>query len=148
MSLPYIRVFKDHDLHLIGTSFIIFYAFFLPSSLHEEISDFYEYMSPRPEEEKMRMEVVNRIESVIKELWPSADVSAWMEGRYWLSPPLALEELNLPFQFAPVLTRKLEFNYIFLRILGLWVWSDCNAGRILSLHAANPSFPGTARCDS
>ncbi|CAO2610702.1 Terminal nucleotidyltransferase 4B [Lemmus lemmus] len=42
--------------------------------LHEEISDFYEYMSPRPEEEKMRMEVVSRIESVIKELWPSADV--------------------------------------------------------------------------
>nr|KAF6408201.1 terminal nucleotidyltransferase 4B [Molossus molossus] len=31
-------------------------------------------MSPRPEEEKMRMEVVNRIEGVIKELWPSADV--------------------------------------------------------------------------
>ncbi|XP_076964400.1 terminal nucleotidyltransferase 4B-like [Callospermophilus lateralis] len=40
--------------------------------LHEEISDFYEYMSPRPEEEKMRMEVVSRIQSVIKELWPSA----------------------------------------------------------------------------
>lgn len=49
------------------------FAFFF--SLHEEISDFYEYMSPRPEEEKMRMEVVSRIESVIKELWPSADVS-------------------------------------------------------------------------
>uniref|UniRef100_G3S4V3 Terminal nucleotidyltransferase 4B n=1 Tax=Gorilla gorilla gorilla TaxID=9595 RepID=G3S4V3_GORGO len=46
--------------------------------LHEEISDFYEYMSPRPEEEKMRMEVVNRIESVIKELWPSADVSPFL----------------------------------------------------------------------
>ncbi|XP_038609266.1 terminal nucleotidyltransferase 4B [Tachyglossus aculeatus] len=42
--------------------------------LHEEINDFYEYMSPRPEEEKMRMEVVNRIENVIKELWPTADV--------------------------------------------------------------------------
>ncbi|KAG8563338.1 hypothetical protein GDO81_016027 [Engystomops pustulosus] len=41
--------------------------------LHEEILDFYKYMSPRPEEEKMRMEVVNRIENVIKELWPSAD---------------------------------------------------------------------------
>ncbi|KAL0620477.1 Terminal nucleotidyltransferase 4B [Plecturocebus cupreus] len=51
---------------------INFSGFFF--SLHEEISDFYEYMSPRPEEEKMRMEVVNRIESVIKELWPSADV--------------------------------------------------------------------------
>lgn len=51
------------------TSLLLFF------SLHEEISDFYEYMSPRPEEEKMRMEVVNRIEGVIKELWPSADVS-------------------------------------------------------------------------
>lgn len=49
-------------------------------SLHEEISDFYEYMSPRPEEEKMRMEVVSRIESVIKELWPSADVSTCPAG--------------------------------------------------------------------
>ncbi|KAH0619627.1 hypothetical protein JD844_000419, partial [Phrynosoma platyrhinos] len=43
-------------------------------SLHEEINDFYKYMSPRPEEERMRMEVVNRIENVIKELWPNADV--------------------------------------------------------------------------
>uniref|UniRef100_A0A663DWF9 Terminal nucleotidyltransferase 4B n=1 Tax=Aquila chrysaetos chrysaetos TaxID=223781 RepID=A0A663DWF9_AQUCH len=43
--------------------------------LHEEIIDFYKYMSPRPEEERMRMEVVNRIENVIKELWPNADVS-------------------------------------------------------------------------
>ncbi|XP_060643846.2 terminal nucleotidyltransferase 4B [Anolis sagrei] len=42
--------------------------------LHEEINDFYKYMSPRPEEERMRMEVVNRIENVIKELWPNADV--------------------------------------------------------------------------
>ncbi|XP_072403425.1 terminal nucleotidyltransferase 4B [Chiloscyllium punctatum] len=42
--------------------------------LHEEIIDFYNYISPRHEEEKMRMEVVERIESVIKELWPNADV--------------------------------------------------------------------------
>ncbi|NXF29188.1 PAPD5 polymerase, partial [Nyctibius bracteatus] len=42
--------------------------------LHEEIIDFYKYISPRPEEERMRMEVVNRIENVIKELWPNADV--------------------------------------------------------------------------
>ncbi|OXB83971.1 UNVERIFIED_CONTAM: hypothetical protein H355_015482, partial [Colinus virginianus] len=42
--------------------------------LHEEIIDFYKYMSPRHEEERMRMEVVNRIENVIKELWPNADV--------------------------------------------------------------------------
>uniref|UniRef100_A0A3Q0R1B1 Terminal nucleotidyltransferase 4A n=1 Tax=Amphilophus citrinellus TaxID=61819 RepID=A0A3Q0R1B1_AMPCI len=40
--------------------------------LHEEIEDFYKYISPRPEEEKMRQEVVERITGVILELWPSA----------------------------------------------------------------------------
>lgn len=45
--------------------------------LHEEIKDFYEYMSPRPEEEKMRMEVVDRIKKVIMDLWPSAKVQVF-----------------------------------------------------------------------
>uniref|UniRef100_A0AAR2LW02 Terminal nucleotidyltransferase 4A n=1 Tax=Pygocentrus nattereri TaxID=42514 RepID=A0AAR2LW02_PYGNA len=44
------------------------------NGLHEEIIDFYNFMSPRPEEATMRQEVVDRIESVIKEQWPSADV--------------------------------------------------------------------------
>lgn len=48
--------------------------FVLPS-LHEEIVDFYHFMSPRPEEEAMRRDVVNRIEAVIKNLWPTAKVS-------------------------------------------------------------------------
>ncbi|XP_028327423.1 terminal nucleotidyltransferase 4A-like [Gouania willdenowi] len=42
--------------------------------LHEEIVDFFNFMSPRPEEEAMRRGVVNRIESVIKNLWPTATV--------------------------------------------------------------------------
>lgn len=42
--------------------------------LHEEIMDFYNFMSPRSEEESMRKEVVNRIERIIKELWPTSDV--------------------------------------------------------------------------
>lgn len=42
--------------------------------LHEEIKDFYDYISPRPEEEKMRLEVVDRIKGVIHDLWPSAEV--------------------------------------------------------------------------
>ncbi|XP_071771013.1 terminal nucleotidyltransferase 4A [Centroberyx gerrardi] len=42
--------------------------------LHEEVMDFYNFMSPRPEEAAMRKEVVNRIEMVIKELWPTANV--------------------------------------------------------------------------
>ncbi|XP_056134270.1 terminal nucleotidyltransferase 4B [Lampris incognitus] len=45
--------------------------------LHEEINDFYEYISPRPEEEKMRLEVVDRIKGVIHDLWPSAEVQVF-----------------------------------------------------------------------
>uniref|UniRef100_A0A6Q2Z3V7 Terminal nucleotidyltransferase 4A n=1 Tax=Esox lucius TaxID=8010 RepID=A0A6Q2Z3V7_ESOLU len=45
--------------------------------LHEEIQDFYAYMSPRPEEERMRREVVERIERVIKDLWPTVDVQVF-----------------------------------------------------------------------
>uniref|UniRef100_A0A8C7VGK1 Terminal nucleotidyltransferase 4A n=1 Tax=Oncorhynchus mykiss TaxID=8022 RepID=A0A8C7VGK1_ONCMY len=41
------------------------------------VPDFYAYMSPRPEEEKMRREVVERIERVIKDLWPTADVQVF-----------------------------------------------------------------------
>lgn len=43
-------------------------------SLHEEIMDFFNFISPRPEEEAMRRDVVNRIERVIKDLWPTARV--------------------------------------------------------------------------
>lgn len=42
--------------------------------LHEEIIDFYNFMSPCPEEAAMRREVVKRIETVVKDLWPAADV--------------------------------------------------------------------------
>uniref|UniRef100_A0A672QSW7 Terminal nucleotidyltransferase 4A n=1 Tax=Sinocyclocheilus grahami TaxID=75366 RepID=A0A672QSW7_SINGR len=38
-----------------------------------EIKDFYEYISPRPEEDHMRLEVVARIQRVIKDLWPNAE---------------------------------------------------------------------------
>ncbi|XP_054638941.1 terminal nucleotidyltransferase 4A-like isoform X2 [Dunckerocampus dactyliophorus] len=44
------------------------------NGLHEEIVDFFNFMSPRPEEEAMRRDVVKRIGSVIKELWPTARV--------------------------------------------------------------------------
>ncbi|CAL8337586.1 unnamed protein product [Gadus morhua 'NCC'] len=44
------------------------------NGLHEEIVDFFNFMSPRPEEEAMRRNVVNRIEGVIKDLWPTSRV--------------------------------------------------------------------------
>ncbi|XP_050988364.1 terminal nucleotidyltransferase 4A-like isoform X2 [Labeo rohita] len=44
------------------------------NGLHEEMVDFYHFMSPRPEEEQMRRDVVHRIETIIKDLWPMAKV--------------------------------------------------------------------------
>ena len=49
-------------------------------SLHEEIMDFFNFMSPKPEEQAMRRDVVNKIESVIKDLWPTARVSGTRRG--------------------------------------------------------------------
>ncbi len=48
---------------------------FLFCRLHEEIKDFFQYMSPRPEEQHMRDDVVRRIRDVIRSLWPAAKVS-------------------------------------------------------------------------
>lgn len=42
--------------------------------LHEEIQDFYDYMSPTKEEHYMRVRVVDRIKKVIKSIWPQAKV--------------------------------------------------------------------------
>lgn len=61
-------------------SLIIIHISLVPCSLHEEIVDFFNFMSPRPEEEAMRRDVVNRIEGVIKDLWPTARVSGARPG--------------------------------------------------------------------
>lgn len=85
--------------------------------LHREVIDFYNFMSPRPEEAAMRKEVVSRIEGIIKELWPSADVQifgSFSTGLYlptsdidlvvfgkWERPPLPdLEQALLKHQVA------------------------------------------------
>ncbi|KAG2465182.1 PAPD7 polymerase, partial [Polypterus senegalus] len=81
------------------------------NGLHEEIIEFYKFMSPRPEEAAMRKEVVKRIETVIKDLWPTADVQifgSFSTGLYlptsdidlvvfgkWERPPLQLLEQAL-----------------------------------------------------
>ncbi|XP_069112834.1 terminal nucleotidyltransferase 4B-like isoform X2 [Argopecten irradians] len=72
--------------------------------LHEEIKDFFMYMSPTREEANMRSEVVQRIRSVVKDLWkdasveifgsfktglylPTSDIDLVVFGK-WKSPPL------------------------------------------------------------
>lgn len=46
-----------------------------PPGLHEEINDFYEYIKPRPSEVRMRMDVISRIERVIRSHWPLTHVN-------------------------------------------------------------------------
>nr|XP_008107308.2 PREDICTED: non-canonical poly(A) RNA polymerase PAPD7 isoform X3 [Anolis carolinensis] len=101
------EIFCEHLSILSGSIDL----FILSPRLHEEIMDFYDFMSPRPEEAVMRKEVVKRIETVIKDLWPTADVQifgSFSTGLYlptsdidlvvfgkWESPPLQLLEQAL-----------------------------------------------------
>lgn len=78
------------------------FSFPLSYSLHEEIVDFYAFMSPRPEEEAMRRDVVNRIESVIKNLWPAANVG---------------NITGIQNQTEPLNDTMLAFNYVYARRL-------------------------------
>lgn len=55
--------------------------------LHDEIIDFYTYMSPRPEEKCMREGVVERIRRVVKQLWPDAQVEIFGSFRTGLYLP-------------------------------------------------------------
>lgn len=55
--------------------------------LHEEIQDFYDYMSPTSEEANMRTDVVARITNVIKGLWPKAEVQIFGSFRTGLYLP-------------------------------------------------------------
>ncbi|XP_046386425.1 terminal nucleotidyltransferase 4A-like isoform X2 [Ischnura elegans] len=55
--------------------------------LHEEIEDFFQYMSPTPEEHQLRLEVVRRIEKVTLHLWPEARVEIFGSFRTGLYLP-------------------------------------------------------------
>ncbi|XP_022341415.2 terminal nucleotidyltransferase 4B-like isoform X2 [Crassostrea virginica] len=70
---PWIPKEKKYSLGILG--------------LHEEIKDFYEYMSPKPEEANMRNEVVQRIKDAVKDLWPEAKVEVFGSFRTGLYLP-------------------------------------------------------------
>lgn len=56
-------------------------------SLHEEIEDFYNYMSPTEEEHALRVNVVRRIERVVRSLWQDATVEIFGSFRTGLYLP-------------------------------------------------------------
>jgi len=45
--------------------------------LHQEIEDFYQYMTPTDEEHQMRLGVVKKIKNIIHQLWPKAVVEVF-----------------------------------------------------------------------
>ena len=45
-----------------------------PVGLHEEIEDFYRYMTPRSSEYRMRYEVAHRVTQILQKKWPQAEV--------------------------------------------------------------------------
>lgn len=55
--------------------------------LHQEMEDFYYWMSPTKEEHNMRKRVVERIEQVIVDLWPQARVEIFGSFRTGLYLP-------------------------------------------------------------
>ncbi|PNI38526.1 PAPD7 isoform 4 [Pan troglodytes] len=62
--------------------------------LHEEIIDFYNFMSPCPEEAAMRREVVKRIETVVKDLWPTADLLEQALRKHNVAEPCSIKVLD------------------------------------------------------
>ena len=79
--------------------------------LHEEVLDFYNFMLPRPSEEAMRNDVVERVTRIIQSKWPDtsvvvvgsfnyglclpvSDVDLVVFGK-WASPPLFLVEQEI-----------------------------------------------------
>jgi non-canonical poly(A) RNA polymerase PAPD5/7 len=55
--------------------------------LHEEVKDFYAYMSPTKEEQRMRETVVEQIKKVILALYPKAAVEVFGSFRTGLYLP-------------------------------------------------------------
>ncbi|XP_046470929.1 non-canonical poly(A) RNA polymerase protein Trf4-1 isoform X2 [Neodiprion pinetum] len=55
--------------------------------LHQEIEDFFTYMRPSMEEQKLRLRVVKRIEDVIHDLWPNSKVEVFGSFRTGLYLP-------------------------------------------------------------
>lgn len=54
-------------------SFVVIFCY----RLHEEMEDFFNYMSPTEEEHSVRLSVVHKIKSVIHSLWPESTVEVF-----------------------------------------------------------------------
>ena len=106
----------------ISTQLVLKYCSF-SFRLHEEIEDFFQYMSPTAEEHQIRLEVVRRIEEVILKIWPHAHVQIFGSFHTGLYLPTRFaENLSLATgttltSFCPVLHPCSDIDLV---VLGKW----------------------------
>jgi non-canonical poly(A) RNA polymerase PAPD5/7 len=65
---------KNHRLNRIRHKRVPWLKPGVQLSFHEEILSFASWVSPTPEEHKMRRDVIQRVKNVVLELWPNAKV--------------------------------------------------------------------------
>lgn len=76
--------------------------------LHQEIEDFYQYMTPTPEEHHMRLQVVKNITHIINSLWPRAKVEVFGSFRTGLYLPTSDIDLVVIGDWEKLPLRTLE----------------------------------------
>ncbi|CAG9860616.1 unnamed protein product [Phyllotreta striolata] len=80
--------------------------------LHQEIEHFYHYMSPTEAEDKIREEVVARIEKIIISKWPEAKVEIFGSYRTGLYLPTSDIDLVVIGKWANLPLRTLEQEFL------------------------------------
>ncbi|OXA60136.1 Non-canonical poly(A) RNA polymerase PAPD5 [Folsomia candida] len=83
-----------------------------PVGLHEEMEDFFNYMSPTEEEHSVRLSVVHRIKSVIHSLWPESTVEVFGSFRTGLYLPTSDIDLVVIGKWEELPLRSLEGELI------------------------------------
>uniref|UniRef100_A0A2M4ABS2 polynucleotide adenylyltransferase n=2 Tax=Anopheles triannulatus TaxID=58253 RepID=A0A2M4ABS2_9DIPT len=80
--------------------------------LHQEIEQFYNHMIPTPTEHALRVMVVNRIEQIVLNLWPSARVEMFGSFRTGLYLPTSDIDLVVIGHWEKLPLRTLEMELI------------------------------------
>ncbi|CAB3988237.1 non-canonical poly(A) RNA polymerase PAPD5-like [Paramuricea clavata] len=96
-----------------------------PTGLNEEIHDFLNYIKPRPEEDAIRNDVVERVRAVIKQLWPQAKVELYGSCQTGLYLPTSDIDLVVHGKWERLPLRTLENELIEQEI------ADANSIRVL-----------------
>lgn len=70
--------------------------------LHQEIEEFYEYMTATREEHELRLKVINNVKSIIHSLWPQAQVEVFGSFKTSLYLPTRYSTCHFLLQISDV----------------------------------------------